>query len=142
MKNFIATELPRFMGFIIVGGGGFIVHAGLVYLLTQIGAVAPILAWFPAFLAAVCFTWLMNRLISFRGLQQHSAKQEAARYLTVQSLGAALNFLIYAGLIALALPYLSYPIVALACGSGAALFFNYAALRLFVFGQSKRPEDL
>lgn len=134
MISLVKTEWPRLIGFCCVGLGGFFVHAAMVLWLTKAAKLGPILAWFPAFLVAVLYTWVLNRLISFKGLGgQKNRATQAAGYAAVQSVGAAINFLIYAGLIALKWPYLSWPIIALACGSGAALIFNYSALRLFIF---------
>jgi putative flippase GtrA len=125
--------LPRLIGFTAVGAGGFFVHGGMIYVLTHYAGLGAITAWFPAFGLAVVFTWLLNRYLSFRGLKTDSVKSEAARYFTIQSLGAGLNFAAYGALITLAVPYFSKPLLALAIGSALAFGFNYVALRKFVY---------
>ena len=138
LQSALRSEWPRLIGFAVVGAGGFIVHAGMVMILTAFTAFGALFSWFPAFIIAVAFTWVMNRILTFKGLGRgQSKRQQAASYLTVQGLGAALNFGVYAGLIKLALPLISHPLFALAAGSGLAMIFNYLALRFFVFPNQK-----
>ncbi len=138
--KFIKTELPRILGFSIIGGGGFFVHATMVLLQTSLLRINPVIAWFPAFLAAVIFTWLMNRFLTFRGLGNHSKAQEAGRYFVIQSIGASINFAIYASLVTKASGLFSNPLFALVCGAGTAFLFNYSALRALVFRQKKQAD--
>jgi len=133
-KSKVAAEIPRIAGFLIVGGGGFFVHAGVLYMLTRLG-VNSLAAWFPAFVTAVIFTWALNRLTAFRGLGDKTVKREAAGYFIVQSVGAAVNFVIYAAVIALAPGVLSHPIIALFIGAVFAAVFNYVALRKFIYAR-------
>ena len=141
LKSRIKSELPRLIGFCLVGGGGFIVHSGLVFLLTgplaKPLAMNAILAWFPAFVMAVTFTWLLNRFLIFRGLGEHSASGEAVRYFIIESIGAAINFAVYASIVAAKVPVLSNPVLALACGASVAFAFNYIVLRIVVYGQAR-----
>jgi len=97
-KSAVASEISRIISFLAVGGGGFFVHAGVLWLLTYLG-LNSLLAWFPAFLAAVLFTWLLNRLGAFRGLGDKPVRREAAGYFIIQSLGAGINFVVYAAII-------------------------------------------
>ncbi len=133
-KSRILQELPRLFGFCIVGGGGFFVHAISLYILSNGFGQNKILSWFPAFLVAVCFTWLANRALTFRGLSQFPAKREATRYLLIQSLGACINFTVYAGVVSGPITMFTQPVIALIFGAAAAFLFNYFMLRIFVFG--------
>lgn len=128
----ITAELPRICGFLMVGGGGFFVHAAVLYALTRAG-FAPLPAWFPAFGAAVLFTWLLNRMLAFKGLGDKTPAREAAGYFIIQALGAGVNFIVYAAVIAAGLYIASHLIAALAAGSIAAAGFNYAMLRKFIY---------
>ncbi len=134
-----SSEWQRLLGFAMTGAGGFIVHAAMLSWLINFTSIDQLLAWFPAFITAVLFTWLVNRFIAFKGLK-HAAnkKAEAALYFLVQSLGAAINFIIYSALILYKLAGLSHPIIALAIGSIAAFGFNYIALRLCVYKDKPR----
>ncbi|MEE9273598.1 MAG: GtrA family protein [Robiginitomaculum sp.] len=138
----LKPELPRIIGFFLVGGGGFIIHAGMVFILTSLFSFGDILSWFPAFLLAVTFTWLLNRFLTFRGMGKQTAPQEALRYFSVLAIGAAINFTVYAGVISVEIPVLSTPVIALACGAGIAFFCNYLLLRLLIFNTAKKPNPL
>ena len=134
-KSAVASEISRIISFLAVGGGGFFVHAGVLWLLTYLG-LNSLLAWFPAFLAAVLFTWLLNRLGAFRGLGDKPVRREAAGYFIIQSLGAGINFVVYAAIIGTGLGALSHPIAALFAGSVVAAAFNYFTLRKFIYAQA------
>lgn len=127
------AEAMRLASFAAVGLGGYVVHAGALSFFIHIAGLTPTLAWFPAFFLALAFTWGLNRMFTFRALKPARKRHEAAGYLIVQSLGAVINYLIYALLVITALPLLSIPVIALAGGSGVAFIFNYVALRKFVF---------
>lgn len=131
-KASIAAELPRIIGFLAVGGGGFAVHALVLFLMTRNG-IGALHAWFPAFFCAVLFTWLLNRALAFKGLGNKLVNREAVWYFFIQSLGAGVNFIVYAIVIVLSFGALSYPIAALAAGSIAAAGFNYTMLRKFIY---------
>ncbi len=137
----LAGEMKRLAGFVLVGGGGFIVHSSMIVLLTHVLEFNPVLSWFPAFGVAVLFTWVSNRVLTFRGMAQHGVAGEAGRYLAVQSFGAGLNFLVYSRLILSGWPYVSQPFLALVCGSAGALLFNYLALRAFVFNKEAAAQN-
>lgn len=129
----IHRELPRLIGFCLVGGGGFIVHASAVTFFTAVLGTDKLVAWFPAFVLAVTLTWLLNRFLTFRGLGAHRPAGEAIRYFVIESIGASINFAVYAAILTNGAKLLSHPVLALACGAGAAFIFNYTALRFFVF---------
>ena len=129
----LRTEIMRVGSFALIGLGGYFVHAGALSLFNQGFGLRPAIAWFPAFALALAFTWGLNRMFTFRALKPARKRNEAAGYALVQCLGAVVNYAVFYGLIATALPYLSVPVIALAGGSGVAFIFNYAALRRFVF---------
>lgn len=133
LKSKLTSELPQLIGFAMVGGAGFLVHFFVMFILLDFGNINNIIAWFPAFILGVTFTWLLNRFLTFRGMGRLKASGEALRYLLIQSFGAAVNFIIYASLVTSQISVLSYPLTALACGAVVALFFNFTALRIFVF---------
>lgn len=139
----LKSELPRIAGFALVGGAGFLVHAGALYVFTKFVGLSNILAWFPAFILAVFATWALNRILAFRGLARDKTKRtEAGKYFAVQSAGAMINLIVYACLAASAAATFSqYPVLALAVGSVAAFTFNYIALRKFVYTQGPADHD-
>lgn len=139
----LKSELPRLAGFALVGGTGFLVHAGAVFALTHFANMGNLLAWFPAFVLAVFVTWALNRILAFRGLSREKTKRaEAGKYFAVQSAGAAINLIVYALLAVGSVALLGqYPVIALAIGSIAAFVFNYIALRKFVYIHEASDHD-
>lgn len=139
----LKSELPRLAGFALVGGAGFLVHAGAVFVLTQFTGIGNLLAWFPAFILAVVVTWALNRILAFRGLTRAMTKRvEAGKYFAVQSAGSAINLVVYALLaVGNTAIFSRYPVAALATGSIVAFAFNYIALRKFVYTQEASNHD-
>ena len=121
------------MHFLLAGGIGFVVDAGVLTLLVQLAQWGPIVARGPSFLAAVTVTWLLNRRLAFRGLAIHRAGVEYRRYLLVQTTGALANLAIYAALIAWMPALGAVPVVPLCAGAVAGLVVNYTLSRRFVF---------
>ena len=82
-------------------------------------------------------TWLLNRSYVFADRRTHNRRSEYTRYLTVQGIGMAINFLIYS-LCIISSPLMDqWPVLALAVGSAVALIFNFAGARIFVFTGQK-----
>jgi putative flippase GtrA len=117
--------------FAAVGAVGFAVDAGLFLLLHSAGL--PVLtARLLAFLPATLVTWWINRSAVFRpGARAGGLWSEYGRYLAVQSGGIAVNFAVFTAVVHLwpAAPAL----LALACGSGAAMAGNFLGARCLVF---------
>lgn len=82
-----------FWRFLLVGGIGFLVDAGLTTVFMASGW-SPYLARPPAIALAMCATWLLNRSYAFRASNKASVV-EAGKYATVALLMALLNYLAY-----------------------------------------------
>ena len=124
----LAGQVLRFG---IVGAIAFAIDAVAMWILLTAGIdpyLARILAFVPAFAAnfAINSRWTFARdKLCFR--------QEMARYLAVQMAGMALNYAIFAGLLAVFGPGRSEAIAAMALGSILAMGFNFTGARLFAF---------
>ncbi len=95
-----------FIRFLIVGGIGFLIDAGMTHLLIKL-MVSPWLARIPAIGFAILFTWLANRHFTYKVNRPRSTK-EAIRYVAVALSLATLNYLIYiAFLSAKVIPFFS-----------------------------------
>ena len=126
-------EARRFIRFCLVGTCGFAVDAGLLSLLVHLAEIGPYVARAPSFLAAVTVTWALNRRFAFDGLARHTRGREYRRYVTVQTLGAMTNLVVYVIAIALVPWFAEIPVLPLAIGSGVALVVNFTLSRIFVF---------
>ena len=125
----------RFLRFAIVGTLGFVVDAGVLALVLQSGLAGFHAGRCLSFLAAASFTWALNRRFTFadRAASRGNRGTQWARYVAAMSAGAAVNYAVYAlvlawaGYTALIAPF------AVAAGSIAGLGVNFSAARWFVF---------
>jgi putative flippase GtrA len=122
--------------FTIVGVVGFVVDAGIVESLKH--CVGPLAAQLVAFPVASSVTWALNRKFTF-GASQLSIVREWLRYVLANLLGWAANNGTYAWLIFQVSVTYQHPVIAVAAGSIAGMFFNFGASRLLVFRQDRRP---
>ncbi|WP_211471083.1 GtrA family protein [Collimonas humicola] len=122
----------EFLIFGIVGTAGFLVDAGVLYLLK--GWLGLYWARVPSFICAATATWLLNRRFTFRNrVSGMSMAQEYARYFGLMLGGGVVNYLVYAIALSL-LPAGAYrPLASVALGSIAGMFVNYCSARYFVF---------
>ncbi len=116
-----------FLRFLLVGGLGFVVDAGLTLLLIRIGW-APETARIPAIATAMLFTWLANRLFTFRVAHKGSVG-ELARYVAVALGAACFNYLVYRLLLSQGLQ----PLPAIVVATAAQAVLSFLAYRHLVF---------
>ncbi len=128
----IRRQLPRFA---VAGTVGFVVDAGVLY-----AALAGGLDYYSgrvaSFFAAVVTTWLINRNWTFEVGRRQSKLAEFARYFSAMALGGAVNYAVYALIVATAPRTAWLPLAAVAAGSIAGLGVNFATARQWVFGAS------
>ena len=125
--------MSQFVRFCLIGALGFVIDAGVLQLLLQTVATNPYKARIFSFLAAASFTWICNRHYTFRTTNRAS-RAEWLRYIGLMTLGALVNYAVYALCIA-SVAY-AQPWTAVAAGSVAALGVNFTLSRLLF-----RPES-
>ena len=130
-----------FMRFCCVGLLGFVVDFGVLISIVDLG-VHKIAGKFLSFSVAVVATWLANRLWTFRGHDgpKLSLAREFGSYLTVQSVGFAVNFAVYSAVI-YSVPLKNEHLQLLAgslAGTGAGLVINYLGAKHLVFRRRVR----
>ena len=124
-----ANTFPRFLA---VGSVGFMVDAGVLWVLMALGGDA-YLSRGLSFAMAVSVTWALNRRWTFRSTRRKSLHQEYAGYAAVQGAGIAVNFAIYALILSALGATAATAVVALAGGSVVALAVNYLGMKHLVF---------
>src|SRR5690349_6695797 len=127
----------EFLRFLVAGAVGFAVDSSLAL------AFVHSLAWppLPARLASVgtglVATWLINRYWTFRKTTKDKPARgigaEFLSYAAVQATGAAVNFVVYAAIVASIGQAPLQLMVAIAAGSATGLGLNYFGARKFVF---------
>lgn len=125
-------EVARFA----VGGVlGFVVDAGIVHLLVRGVGWNPYVARVLSFVVAASVTWGWNRSITFAHRRHHGAGAEWLRWVGVMAVGAALNYGIYALLVATVATVHVWPVLGVAAGSACAAVVNFAGARGVVFNK-------
>ncbi len=136
MKKLIAkhrTTALEFMKFGTVGFFGFLVDYGLFRIALDIfgfGHYGSALFSFPF---GVTFTWVGNRLFTFRGRSRGKLGMEWMRFFIICAGGLILNRGTYSLLTATVPLVYDYPILGLLGGTGAGMFFNFFLVRRHVF---------
>jgi putative flippase GtrA len=118
------------VGFLVAGGFGFAIDAGLTHVLITDAGFSPFAARMPAIAAALSFTWVFNRTFTF-GRSPHSLAREGFRYWAVGATSALLNYGIYSALIH-RLPMIQ-PVAAVVLSSAAATLYSFFGYSRFVF---------
>ena len=95
MRSELIAQMLRFGA---VGGVGFVVDGGLLWLLIGL-EFNPYLARALSFPLAVVVTWALNRNWTFRTTRDASKKGQFRRYFGVQIIGSLTNYLIYSAVI-------------------------------------------
>ena len=127
----------EFFIFGIVGIAGFLVDAGVLYLLK--GTLGLYWARVPSFFCAATATWLLNRQFTFRNrVSGVPIIHEYVKYFGLMLGGGVVNYLAYAMAVSLMPAFVFRPLIAVAMGSIAGMFINYSFARYFVFHRKSR----
>lgn len=125
--------IQQFGRFSVAGGIGFLTEAVILTWLVQGLGLNAYGARVISFGIAVTVTWAINRNLTFGDRKNVARAREYSAYVSVQIVGAVINFLVYAVAIALYPGFRSVVVVPLAMGSAVAMVFNFMAARSWVF---------
>jgi putative flippase GtrA len=125
--------LIQFLKFGIVGVIGFLVDSGVLLFCMQVLGMGPYTGRLVSFFAAASTTWICNRLFTFRGQGSGHPGLQWVKFLVVCAIGFIFNYGTYAILIATVPLVRDYPVLGVAAGSIAGMFFNFFAARTVVF---------
>jgi putative flippase GtrA len=118
MLRMLYKKLPhRLFRFLCVGAIGFVIDASILSMLIFDFGWGHYVSRVVSFGVAVPFSWLLNRMWTFKGAATNNPKREYTIYMTIQATGALLNFAIYSTCIFLSSTMMNYPVLALAIGS-------------------------
>ncbi len=129
MQSGIWGQILRFG---VVGGVGFVVDGGLLWLLVSL-EVNPYLARALSFPVAVVVTWVLNRNWTFRAHRDASRTGQFRRYFGVQVVGSLSNYLVYSVFIMAFGTAGSMIFWGFALGSFVGSFINFMGARMVAF---------
>ena len=134
----LGAELFRFG---LVGTGGFLIDSATLQAALHLAGLGLYSGRVLSFAVAVTFTWYCNRRFTFRQRGGLPWRVEWPRFMVLMLPGSAVNYGVYAGLIAFARPAAAHPTLAIAVGSLTAMLLNFVVARRLVFRaiQRKRP---
>lgn len=122
----------QFVGFSLIGVAAFLVDSAVLYatlpLVANKFAAARVISW----LCAVTFTWALNYQWTFR-YRARSVPLNWLKYVAANLLGGLVNYGVSLASVALSPLARAHPIVAVALGSLAGLFFNFVTSKALVF---------
>src|SRR3954451_24459015 len=130
IRRLITVEIIKFG---IVGVVGLGVDIAVLYLCLDISGLGLYASRVVSYLAAATTTWALNRAFTFSGNHAGKIHHQWARFVAVNAFGGAVNYGVYAALIASGDPFTAYPALAVAAGSLSGLFFNFTASKKLVF---------
>jgi putative flippase GtrA len=122
--------VKRFLRFVLAGGIGFIVDAGVLALLLAVTPLDPFSARLLSIAVALATTWMLNRHITF-GPSGRPPAVEGARYGGVGAATSIVNYLVYSALL-VAFPSMP-PLAALVVASAVAMALSYLGYSRLVF---------
>ena len=126
-------EIKRFTIFGLIGTLAFVVDASVLKLLVYLFSLDLYSARLCSFFVAVNTTWILNRNITFRDRQGSSLANEWVGFFIANSGGGVINYTAYIITLSLWSISVEYPVIAVATGSIAGLFFNFITSSKFVF---------
>jgi putative flippase GtrA len=117
----------------MVGVAGFGVDYSLFHLALDVFGFGHYGSALFSFLPTASFTWIGNRLFTFKGKRELGAHAQWMRFLTVCAGGLVLNRGTFSLLTATVPLVYTYPVLGLLGGTGAGMFFNFFVARRVVF---------
>lgn len=125
----------EFFMFGVVGTVGFLVDAGVLYLLkASLGLYAARIA---SFICAASATWILNRLLTFNQTIQDKPQspiiKEYLHYFASMLVGGAFNFATYSWFVSHNQQTQSSPLIGVALGSIVGMLINFLLAKHLVF---------
>lgn len=123
------SHLPKF---ILVGGIGFIIDAGGLYVMTLLTDWNEIIQRIPFFIVALLSTFALNSAFTFQNHTQNLFRSFCA-YLSTNAVSQGFNFAIYSVLVLFIPFFTAQPVAAVFIGSAAAASVTYMLSKYWVF---------
>lgn len=116
----------------VIGTVGLVVDTVVLYALKSM--LGLFVARGVSFLAAASTTWVLNRTFTFRSRRSNlTGHQEFMAYIGLMLVGGVANFATYTGLVIGYEVVKNNPVIGVAAGSLAGMFFNYFSSKFLIF---------
>lgn len=126
--------VSQFLRFCIVGSIGFLIDTSILYLAVFFFGLNPFAGRIVSYLTTATTTWKLNRTYTFTSNASKSvAHREWAHYVTVNALGGAINYTVYALSILYSAAVREHLVIGVAAGSVAGLIFNFTLSKWWIF---------
>jgi len=130
-------QFKELFQFGMVGTVGFLADSGVLLLLLHFG-LNPYWGRLGSFFIAVSCTWILNRNFTFKAKKTTALWTEWMKYIMANSMGAILNYGVYAILLYKVGFVAQWPVLGVAAGSIVGLLANYINSRVFVFKDKQK----
>lgn len=132
-------RMSREIALFAAGGvGGLLIDASVVQCLVGLAGWNPYLARVLSFFLAATFTWWWNRRYTFATRRSNrAAHTEWLHWVALMSLGALVNYGVYALLLLNFATFHRWPAIAAAVGSAIASMVNFSTARGVLFKRAK-----
>ena len=130
-------KFKELLQFGMVGTIGFLADSGALLGLLYFG-LNPYWGRLGSFFLAVSCTWLLNRNFTFKAKKTTALGMEWVKYVIANSMGALLNYGVYALLIYKVGFVAQWPVLGVAAGSIVGLLANYINSSVFVYGDKQK----
>jgi len=119
--------------FWLIGLVGFAVDASILYFFRLFFDTDIMIARFLSLGTAMTVSWYLNRRLTFVGQSSRSASSEWLYYLTVNSVGAMINYSLFIWLVMRNDYFAEYLMIPLAIASGLAAVVNFLLTKFVIF---------
>ena len=129
----VQTTRTRFLIFSGIGVLSFLIDVVVFQATLSLGHVSLYAARAISFVVATTAAWWLNRTFTFHDADCGRPDLQWARFFAANLVGGAVNYAVFAVMIATLALATAYPVLALAAGSLCGVFFNFTAYRRYVF---------
>lgn len=118
--------LGQAVAFIAIGGLAFVLDAGVLLALHDLG-MPPLIARAISLSLSIVFTWRLNRRFTFRRTDRPTLR-EFLNYSAISVASIAINYAVFSGLVLLK----THLLLATAAGTAIAAVFNFVRYRVLL----------
>jgi putative flippase GtrA len=127
------TTRTRFLKFSGIGIVSFSIDVLAFQAALSLAGMSPYTARLASFVVATSAAWWLNRTFTFHDADNERPHLQWARFFAANLVGGAVNYAVFAIVIATVVIAAAHPVLALAAGSLSGVFFNFTAYRHYVF---------